>query len=199
MIDDPQYIDGQTPLDPEDLEGIKHPHVMTRGELDQLEQANIEEGLRWLARQRSPDLLSDDFARKLHRKLFGEVWSWAGTYRQTEKNIGINPLQIAAQLRTLLDDARFWAEHGAYPPVEAAVRFHHRLVVIHPFANGNGRFSRIMADAYLEDVLEADPIDWGGGYDLQAMNERREQYIAALRAADAGDYSLLFEFVGHTG
>ena len=199
MIDDPQYIDGQTPLDPEDLEGIKHPHVMTRGELDQLEQANIEEGLRWLARQRSSDLLSDDFARKLHRKLFGEVWSWAGTYRQTEKNIGINPLQIAAQLRTLLDDARFWAEHGAYPPVEAAVRFHHRLVVIHPFANGNGRFSRIMADAYLEDVLEADPIDWGGGYDLQAMNERREQYIAALRAADAGDYSLLFEFVGHTG
>jgi Fic-DOC domain mobile mystery protein B len=199
MIDDPQYIDGQTPLDPEDLEGIKHPHVMTRGELDQLEQANIEEGLRWLARQRSPDLLSDDFARKLHRKLFGEVWSWAGTYRQTEKNIGINPLQIAVQLRTLLDDARFWAEHGAYPPVEAAVRFHHRLVAIHPFANGNGRFSRIMADAYLEDVLEADPIDWGGGYDLQAMNERREQYIAALRAADAGDYSLLFEFVGHTG
>jgi len=199
MIDDPQYIDGQTPLDPEDLEGIKHPHVMTRGELDQLEQANIEEGLRWLARQRSPDLLSDDFARKLHRKLFGEVWSWAGTYRQTEKNIGIDPLQIAVQLRTLLDDARFWAEHGAYPPVEAAVRFHHRLVAIHPFANGNGRFSRIMADAYLEDVLEADPIDWGGGYDLQAMNERREQYIAALRAADAGDYSLLFEFVGHTG
>ena len=199
MIDDPQYIDGQTTLDPEDLEGIKHPHVMTRGELDQLEQANIEEGLRWLARQRSSDLLSDDFARKLHRKLFGEVWSWAGTYRQTEKNIGINPLQIAAQLRTLLDDARFWAEHGAYPPVEAAVRFHHRLVAIHPFANGNGRFSRIMADAYLEDVLEADPIDWGGGYDLQAMNERREQYIAALRAADAGDYSLLFEFVGHTG
>jgi Fic-DOC domain mobile mystery protein B len=199
MIDDPQYIDGQTTLDPEDLEGIKHPHVMTRGELDQLEQANIEEGLRWLARQRSPDLLSDDFARKLHRKLFGEVWSWAGTYRQTEKNIGINPLQIAVQLRTLLDDARFWAEHGAYPPVEAAVRFHHRLVAIHPFANGNGRFSRIMADAYLEDVLEADPIDWGGGYDLQAMNERREQYIAALRAADAGDYSLLFEFVGHTG
>ena len=199
MIDDPQYIDGQTPLDPEDLEGIKHPHVMTRGELDQLEQANIEEGLRWLARQRSPDLLSDDFARKLHRKLFGEVWSWAGTYRQTEKNIGINPLQIAVQLRKLLDDARFWAEHGAYPPVEAAVRFHHRLVAIHPFANGNGRFSRIMADAYLEDVLEADPIDWGGGYDLQAMNERREQYIAALRAADAGDYSLLFEFVDHTG
>jgi Fic-DOC domain mobile mystery protein B len=199
MIDDPQYIDGQTPLDPEDLEGIKYPHVMTRSELDQLEQANIEEGLRWLARQRSSDLLSDDFARKLHRKLFGEVWSWAGTYRQTEKNIGIDPLQIAVQLRTLLDDARFWAEHGAYPPVEAAVRFHHRLVAIHPFANGNGRFSRIMADAYLEDVLEADPIDWGGGYDLQAMNERREQYIAALRAADAGDYSLLFEFVGHTG
>jgi len=198
MIDDPQYIDGQTPLDPDELDGLRHPHVTTRGELDQLEQANIEEGLRWLGRQRSPDILTDDFVRKLHRQLFGEVWSWAGTYRLTEKNIGIDPLQIAVQLRTLLDDARYWAEQGTYPPVEAGVRFHHRLVAIHPFVNGNGRFSRIMSDAYLEDVLEADPLDWGGGYDLQQMNERREQYIAALRAADAGDYSLLFQFVGYS-
>lgn len=197
MIEDPQYIDGQTPLDPDELEGLKHPHVTTRGELDQLEQANIEEGLRWLGRQRSPDILTDDFARKLHRQLFGEVWSWAGTYRLTEKNIGIDPLHIAVQLRTLLDDARFWAEQGTYPPAEAGVRFHHRLVAIHPFANGNGRYSRIMADVYLEDVLQADPVDWGGGYDLQQMNERRKQYIAALRAADAGDYAPLFQFVGY--
>ncbi len=198
MIDDLEYVEGQTPLDPDELDGLKLPHVTTRGELDQLEQANIENGLVWLSRQRRPDILTDDFARKLHKQLLGDVWTWAGSYRLTEKNIGIDPRQISVQLRTLLDDVRYWAAHETYPPIEAAARFHHRLVAIHPFANGNGRFSRIMADALLEDVLDADSIDWGGGYDLQQMNARRAQYIAALRAADAGDYAPLFGFVGLT-
>lgn len=197
MIDDPEYIEGQTPLDPDELDGLKHPHVTTRGELDQLEQANIENGLVWLSRQRSPDILTDGFARKLHKQLLGDVWTWAGSYRLTEKTIGIDPLQISVQLRTLFEDVRYWVVHKTYPPIEAAIRFHHRLVSIHPFANGNGRFSRIMVDALLEDVFDAGPIDWGGGYELQHMNDRRQQYIAALRAADAGDYALLFQFVGY--
>jgi Fic-DOC domain mobile mystery protein B len=196
MIDDAEYIEGQTPLDPDELEGLKHLHVTTRGELDQLEQANIEDGLIWLGRQRNPDILTDQFARKLHKQLLGEVWAWAGSYRLTEKNIGIDPLQIPTQIRTLFDDARYWVQHKTYTPIEAAARFHHRLVAIHPFANGNGRFSRIMADAFLEHVLEAPPINWGGNRHLQQMNDRRQQYIAALRAADAGDYALLIEFVG---
>ncbi len=197
MIDDPEYIEGQTPLDPDELDGLKHPHVTTRGELDQLEQANIENGLVWLSRQRSPDILTDGFARKLHKQLLGDVWTWAGSYRLTEKTIGIDPLQISVQLTTLFEDVRYWVVHKTYPPIEAAIRFHHRLVSIHPFANGNGRFSRIMVDALLEDVFDAGPIDWGGGYELQHMNDRRQQYIAALRAADAGDYALLFQFVGY--
>lgn len=197
MIDDPEYIEGQTPLDPDELDGLKHPHVTTRGELDQLEQANIENGLVWLSRQRSPDILTDGFARKLHKQLLGDVWIWAGSYRLTEKTIGIDPLQISVQLTTLFEDVRYWVVHKTYPPIEAAIRFHHRLVSIHPFANGNGRFSRIMVDALLEDVFDAGPIDWGGGYELQHMNDRRQQYIAALRAADAGDYALLFQFVGY--
>lgn len=196
MSDAPQDIEGQPTLDPAELEGLRHPHVTTRGQLDQLEQANIEEGLRWLGRQRAPDMLSDGFVRTLHRQLFGQVWSWAGRYRLTEKNIGIDPLQIPVQLRTLLEDARYWAGQGTYAPVEAGARFHHRLVAIHPFVNGNGRFSRIMTDAYLEASFAVDTINWGGGYDLQSMNDRRQHYIAALRAADAGNYAPLFEFVG---
>ena len=198
MISGLDNIDGQTPLDPDELEGLKHSHVMVRGQLDQLEQANIQDAMIWLGRQKNPDILSDDFARQLHRRMLGEVWAWAGTYRLTEKNIGVDPRQILTKLRDLLDDVRYWVEHNTYPPVEIALRFHHRLVYIHPFANGNGRFGRIIADELLSKVLGAEPVNWGGGYDLQAMNERREQYIAALRAADGSDYSLLFEFAGYT-
>ena len=190
-------IAGQTPLDPNELEGLKHPHVTTRGQLDQLEQANFQAGMIWLGRQKRPDILAEEFVRQLHRQMFGEVWTWAGTYRLTEKNIGIDPRQIPTQLRNLLDDVRYWIDHETYPPMEIALRFHHRLVYIHPFANGNGRFARIIADALLRRVLGEAPVDWTGGHDLQQMGARRELYIAALRAADDGDYSLLFEFAGY--
>ncbi len=197
MIDNFTDIDGQTPLDPDELEGLKHPHVTTHGQLDQLEQANIQQGLIWLSRRRSAELLSDAFVRKLHRQLLGDVWSWAGTYRLTEKNIGIVPRQITVQLHNLLADVKHWIEHKTWPPTEIALRFHHRLVHIHPFANGNGRFARIITDELLAKALKAAPIDWSGGYALQEMNERRKQYVAALRAADRGDYALLFEFTGY--
>src|SRR5690606_11558105 len=105
------------------------------GELDQLEQANIAGGLAWLARRRKTDILTEAFMRELHRRLFGDVWRWAGTFRLTEKNIGIDPLDIPVQLRMLLGDARYWAEHRSFAPLEAAARFHYRLVQIHPFPN----------------------------------------------------------------
>lgn len=190
------YPDGATPLDPDEMEGLKYKHVSTRGELDQLEQANIDEGLQWLKKQKNPDVLTEGFVCDLHKKLFGKVWKWAGTFRRTEKNVGIDPIQIAIQLRQLLDDASYWVENGTYPSMELAARFHHKLVYIHPFPNGNGRHSRIMADAVLTKLLEESPIDWAGGHRLEEMNERREQYIKALRQADAHDYSALLEFVG---
>ena len=133
MSDFISYPEGATPLDPDELEGLRYKHVSTRGELDELEQANIDEGLQWLKKQKNPDVLSEAFVRTLHTKLFGKVWKWAGTFRQTEKNIGIDPIQIAIQLRQLLDDARFWIENGTYPPKELAARFHHKLVYIHLF------------------------------------------------------------------
>jgi Fic-DOC domain mobile mystery protein B len=188
--------DGATPLDPDERAGLKHRHVTTRGELDQLEQANIEGGLAWLARSRKRDVLTEEFVRELHRRLFGDVWNWAGTFRLTEKNIGIDPFYIPVQLRALLDDSRYWVEHSTFAPLEAAARFHHRMVQIHPFQNGNGRHARIAADVYLERCFAHEPVDWTAGHNLQTMNERRALYIAALRTADAGDYTPLLKFVG---
>lgn len=188
--------DGATPLDPDERQGLKFTHITTRGELDELEQANIEQGLAWLGRRRGGDILDDRFVRILHKRLFGDVWTWAGDYRLTEKNIGVDPRQISVQLRMLLDDARYWTEHDVYPPLEAAARFHHRMVQIHPFANGNGRHARIAADLLLEEKYRHSPIAWASGFDLQADNDRRRAYIAALRAADGHDLGPLLKFVG---
>jgi Fic-DOC domain mobile mystery protein B len=189
-----EYPEGATPLDPDELDGLKFRHITTRGELDELEQANIEDGLRWLARQRRKDVLTDEFAVTLHKRLFGDVWSWAGTFRRTGKNIGIDPITIGVALRMLMNDARYWAEHQTFEPIEAAVRLHHRLAFIHLFPNGNGRHARIMADVVLSNVYKAGAIDWAGGHDLQKMNDRRLVYISALKAADRGDLAPLLAF-----
>ncbi len=190
--------DGATPLEPEEMEGLIPKHIATRAQLNELEQVNIQEGLKWLGRQKGKELFSEKFVRDLHKKLFGSVWRWAGTFRKTEKNIGIDPVRIAVELRNLLDDAQFWVEHKTFPAMELALRFHHRLVFIHLFPNGNGRHARIMADAILTITLNHKPIDWAGGVDLQKMSARRTDYIKALRNADAGDFEPLKSFVGLT-
>lgn len=193
--------DGATPLAEEEREGLRFRHIETRGELDRMEQANMVDGLRWLGRQKAPDVLTEAFALKLHQKLFGEVWRWAGRFRSTEKNIGVAPHQIAMQLRLLLDNTRYQAEHQSYPPLELALRFHHRLVQVHPFPNGNGRHARIMTDALLRYCLGHAPILWegrGSGH-LQLPGEHRAAYIQALRAADARDFAPLLQLFGNPG
>lgn len=191
-----QFPPGATPLDRDELEGIKHKYVSTKGELDHLEQSNIHDGLMWLKRQNRPDVLSEQFLRELHSRLFGKVWQWAGRYRTTQKNIGVEPFRVVTEVASLLADARYWLENGTNIPIELAVRFHHRLVSIHPFPNGNGRHARIMANAILAKVLREPEIDWSGGSSLDQANDRRREYIAALRAADGRDYSPLLSFVG---
>ena len=188
--------EGATLLDPDETEGLRFKHVATRGELDQLEQANVTAGLQWLSKQPHPDVLSVGFACELHKRLFGAVWRWAGRFRATEKNIGVAPWLVAMRLKQLFDDAAHWVAHDTYPARELAARFHHKLVYIHPFPNGNGRHARIMTDALLTKGIGAAPIDWSGGFALTQMNQRRDDYIAALRAADAHDFSLLLRFVG---
>ena len=193
MFEEPE---GATPLDPDEINGLKFKHLTTRGELNELEQVNIQQGLRWLQRRRTGDVLSDEFTRNLHTHLFGDVWSWAGSYRQTEKNIGIDPFQIAVQLHELIENTKYWVEHSIYTPLEAAARYHHRLTQIHPFVNGNGRHARISADILLKDYYDHLPIDWAKGQNLEISGVRRNAYIKALRAADAQRFDLLFEFVG---
>jgi Fic-DOC domain mobile mystery protein B len=187
--------EGATPIDLDDREGLKFNHITTREQLNELEQANIESGLLWLGRRRKTDVLTQQFMLSLHRHLFGDVWTWAGQFRTTEMSIGIDPLQIEGQLQTLLDDARYWADRETYAPLEAGARFHHRLVKIHLFVNGNGRHGRIAADTYITDRFGHAAIDWAG-HDLQRDNERRDAYLAGLRAADVGDYGPLLAFAG---
>lgn len=188
--------DGSTPLDSDEMAGLLFKHVTTRGELDQLEQANIDEGMQWIKKQKNPDVLTEGFTCELHKRLFGKVWKWAGSFRKTEKNNGIDLVQISFQLRQLLDDVKYWLDNNTYPPKELAARFHHKLVYIHLFPNGNGRHGRIMADALLTKLMNEEGIDWAGGFALEKMNTRRDHYIDALRSADGHDFDALFEFVG---
>jgi len=187
-----ENVDGATPLGPDESVGLKFKHITTRNQLDELEQANIVEGLLWLKKVKRENILTIGFARDLHKALFGQVWRWAGTFRQTEKNIGVDPLQISMALKNLLDDVLAWIEFETYPPMESVLRFHHQLVKIHPFPNGNGRFSRIYVDVVAEKYFSISPINWGGR-DLDKVTETRRRYIDALRAADGGDLTLLFD------
>ena len=189
--------EGATRLDPDEMEGLLHKHIQTKGQLNELEHTNIQDGMQWLERQKSIDLFTQNFLRELHKKLFGQVWEWAGTFRRSAKNIGCDASLISTKLQNLLDDARYWVDQNTYPEKELAVRFHHRLVEIHPFVNGNGRHARIMADIILTKEMNVEPIDWAGGYDMKSVKcKRRKEYIAALRKADQGDYRPLLDFVG---
>lgn len=193
-MDEPE---GATPLDPDEAAGLKLDSIQTRSDLDRVEQANIIDGLRWLRGRRHPDVLSEAFMLELHRRLFGQVWQWAGRFRQTEKTIGIDPLIIGVELRKLLDDCRYWINHHTHPAKELALRFHHRLVSIHPFANGNGRHARIAADAVMQFLLHEPPINWMGEADLQHAGPHRKRYIQALRAADGRNYTPLLSLYGN--
>ncbi len=189
LFDEP---DDATPLEPEERKGLRQTWISYRKELNEAEQTNIAAGTVWAHRQRRQDILTDAFIKQLHAKLFSDVWVWAGGYRQTERNIGIDRARIPVELRMVLEDARYWVESETYPPDEIAVRLHHRLVAIHPFPNGNGRTTRLMADL-LAVRLGQEPFTWGR-VSLINVSETRTRYIAALRAADGHDIIPLLEF-----
>lgn len=192
VLEEPE---GATPLTPDELQGLKVRTISTRGELNQLESENILQGLTWLSRQpKRVDVLTDAFVRELHRRLYGDVWAWAGQYRLTDKNIGVPVWTVSTEMRNCLNDAKMWIDRQVYPPVEGAARLHHRLVAIHPFPNGNGRWSRIMADAFLERQDESLFIDWANGTDLSMNSMHRQSYIEGLRAADRYEFEPLVSF-----
>lgn len=193
MNDDEQPA-GETPLDPNEIEGLIPAHLTTRSELDRWEHDNIVDALEWLEKRRARDILEESFLRELHRRMFEQVWNWAGKFRLNEKNLGVSFHQIPVQLRQLMDDTRYWIKHRSYPPDELAVRFHHRLVVIHPFPNGNGRHARLMTDLLLENMLGRQAFSWGKR-SLDQSGEARRDYISALQAADGLDFKPLLKFV----
>ncbi len=189
------YIGGQTPLDDEELEELLIPTVTTRDELDEFEQQNIESAMQWTLSNRfaAEEILSEEFLRKLHAEMYGKVWSWAGEFRRTNKNIGVDKFQIPLQLRGLLEDCRYWIVHDTFTADEIAVRFKHRLVYIHCFPNGNGRHSRLAADILVSHVFDRPVFTWGRSA-LQQSNDSRSAYISALHAADQGDLAPLIRF-----
>lgn len=189
-----QYPAGATPLDPDEMDGLKIKHVTTRQELDRWEQDNINDAIQWLEKRRKTDILTELFIKTLHQKMFGKVWKWAGDFRRSGKNIGVDWPQIPVQIHSLLKDVQYWIDNKTYGDDEIAVRFHHRLVCIHPFVNGNGRHARLMADVLLKEVFHREPFSWNipGVDDLY---EVRNKYLLALRLADKNNYSELLTFV----
>jgi Fic-DOC domain mobile mystery protein B len=183
--------DNATPLTPEERDALIPSHITYRRELNEAEQENIYRAQDWaLARRR--ELLTETFVKDLHARMFGDVWRWAGQCRTSERNLGIPHYEVPTALRQLLDDAKTWIEHTSYPREEIAVRFHHRLVQIHPFPNGNGRHARLMADLLVMN-LGGERFSWGSA-NLTDAGDVRRRYIAALQAADNHDIAPLLAF-----
>jgi Fic-DOC domain mobile mystery protein B len=184
--------DSATPLTPEEMRDLIPAHIAYRRELNEAEQENIARAEEWALSRRRRELLSEKFIKDLHKHMFGDVWRWAGKFRTSQRNIGIDHWLIPMELRQLLDDSKAWIEFGTWPADEIAVRLHHRLVRIHPFPNGNGRHARLMADL-LVMRLGRERFSWGRE-SLRDRGAARTRYIEALRAADNHDIALLLAF-----
>ncbi len=187
------YEPGQTPLDADEVAQLISKHISTQGALNEWEQLNIQRASKWLARSKSAQVLSEDFCRELHRRMFDKTWKWAGTFRKSDKNIGCDWRQVPTRLHQLLGNTQYWIAEKVFPRDEIAARFHHQLVLVHVFPNGNGRHARLMADCLLRQCA-AQPFSWGRANLIEA-GAVRSQYLMALRAADAGDLTALLQFV----
>lgn len=184
--------DASTPLTPDERADLIPSYITLRRELNEAEQVNIYDAEEW-AFSRKRDVLNETFLLGLHKRMFGQVWKWAGKFRMTERNIGVPAYRIVIDLNQLMGDVKYWIEHNTFEPDEIAYRFHHRLVFIHPFPNGNGRHARMATDLLLKS-LGRERFSWGSG-NLVDANTTRAQYVAALRAADGHNYELLKDFV----
>jgi len=187
------YPEDATPLSRDEVDGLILTHITTRAELDRWEQDNINEAIAWLDKQKPKDILNEDFMLKLHKRMFEKVWKWAGCLRQKDKNIGVPWSRISIDLKIFCDDVKFWIKDKTYPPDEIGIRFHHRLVSIHPFPNGNGRHARLLTDLLIENVLGQPRLTWGR-VNLTKAGDPRDRYMKALHAADHFDYEPLLVF-----
>lgn len=186
--------DGSTPLDPDQITGIKFTHLVNMGELDEVEDLNIQKGLEWLGRQKGDDYLSMEFLCKLHEKLFSDVWKWAGKFRKVEVNLSkIKHYDVGPQLVMFFEDAKLWIGTGKMSWDEISAEMHHRLIAIHPFPNGNGRTTRIYTE-YVQKRNKQAITSWKASL-IHDPKERRRSYIKALQQADKGNFGPLIEFM----
>lgn len=190
-----EYIEGQTPIDEEEKEGLLIETISTKVELDEFEQLNIEEAIQWVfgKKFKPKQVFTEKFICNLHKRMYGNIWAWAGAFRRTDKNIGIDKYQIPTQFKVLCDDVLYWIENNTYPPEEIALRFKHRLVSIHCFPNGNGRHSRLMTDIIIEKLYGLPPFSWGAA-NLSEASDTRTIYIKAVKLADQNEYQPLLDF-----
>jgi Fic-DOC domain mobile mystery protein B len=190
-----EYFPGQTPLDEDEKEGLLIKTITTRGDLDEFEQLNIEKAVEWTLGKKLiiEKILTVDFIKDLHKKMFGDVWKWAGEYRRTNKNIGVDKFDIPVNLIDLLRDTNFWVNKKTFNEDEIAIRFSHRIVKIHLFPNGNGRHSRLIADILISQGFSMKEFTWGQS-NLTEKSSAREKYLSALRLADDNQYSELLKF-----
>ncbi len=191
------YPSGATPIDPNELKDLIPDYISTMDELNQLEQSNIADGFVWAGKQDLDDLLSVTFVLRLHENMFKQVWKWAGKIRKSNKNIGVMKENIMTDLAILVGNANFWIENKTFNNEEIAARFHHRLVQIHLFSNGNGRHARLMTDLLLQKLGES-KFTWGtlGAHaSLEVESKTRSDYVAALKKADKDDFVDLIKFV----
>jgi len=186
--------EGATPIDPDDADALIPAGIRTRNDLNAWEQAGITTARSWaLDRRRAlpiARILDESFLRELHRRMFAATWSWAGAYRRSNTNVGVPWPAVPTAMREAIEDARTWIDTDTWAHAEMLARWHHRLVVIHPFPNGNGRWSRLATDL-LAHALAVPLPTWGAS--LPAADARRV-YLEVLRKADAGDYDGLCSF-----
>ncbi|MCF8378809.1 MAG: mobile mystery protein B [Bacteroidales bacterium] len=189
------YIKGQTPIEEEEKEELKIKTISTRGELDEFEQANIEKAIEWSMKTKFTyeQILTIGFIKGVHKKMFSDVWGWAGSFRKTNKNIGVDKYSIEQELWKLLDDCKFWIENKTFPDDELAIRFKHRMVKIHPFPNGNGRHSRLCADILISKAFKNKVFTWGSK-NLSDQSDTRAKYLSAIYEADKENIKPLLEF-----
>lgn len=184
--------DAATPLEEEEKDALIPSYITTRGELNEAEQRNILKAEEWaFARKRA--VLDERFLDNLHERMFGHVWKWAGKHRRSGKNIGVDAYKIPVELRRMIDDCRYWIDNGTYTLDGIAARFHHRLVWIHPYPNGNGRHARLATDLLLKSLGQP-RFSWGRDTLVDA-GETRQRYVEALQAADNHDFAPLTGFV----
>ncbi len=190
-----EYKDGQTKLEEEEKEGLKISTITSHKELDEYEQLNIEKAVEWLISKKfsADQVLTEGFTKLLHKRMYNDVWKWAGQFRKSEKTIGIKWIKIGVELKALLDDTKYWIEHKSFPTDEIALRFKHRLVSIHCFPNGNGRHSRLMVDILIEKILGQAQFNWGNSSLVEATDTRKK-YIKSLKATDQNDMAPLMAF-----